>query len=264
MLPQTTSSNKMKVSTIKKILKIVEWIIFLGMLVAAALFVNKSFQNYQSNATGVQVLSQKVDSYVPPTMTICFEPNKKSTILQQYNIKDYSAFSLPEFSKNNTTWPLIYQEMSFKLGRDFNFTIKIDAHGRQEETYTINNSSLSENALRALEFEEIVSLTTGICLSVTIKSKMSNRQQNMIAIQFDESLPFKDVPKMIEVSFTSKQNSYGIISNFWKEGKEYRILIDREKKYYNLISLQLSQYKKLDELGSCSIDEFHWKCLSNR
>ena len=157
----------MKVSTITKILKIVEWIIFLGMLVAAALFVNKSFQNYQSNATGVQVLSQKVDSYVPPTMTICFEPYKKSTILQQYNIKDYSAFSLPEFSKNNTTWPLIYQEMSFKLGRDFNFTIKIDAHGRQEETYTINNSSLSENALRALEFEEIVSITTGICYSVT-------------------------------------------------------------------------------------------------
>ena len=101
----------MKVSNITKILKIVEWIIFLGMLVAAALFVNKSFQNYQSNATGIQVLSKKVDFYVAPTMTVCFQPYKKS---------------MPKNSIKNMTWPEIFQEISYKIGTDFNLTIVID------------------------------------------------------------------------------------------------------------------------------------------
>ena len=129
-----TTSTKMEISTIKKILKTLEWIIFLGMLVAAALFVNKSFENYQSTATGIKVFSKKVDSYKAPTMIICFQPNKKPTLLQEYNIQDYSFFP-PEISKNETTWPLVYQEISFKIGRDFNLTIDLDHHalhnGRQ-------------------------------------------------------------------------------------------------------------------------------------
>ena len=84
-----TTSTKMEISTIKKILKTLEWIIFLGMLVAAALFVNKSFENYQSTATGIKVFSKKVDSYMAPTMIICFQPNKKPTLLREYDIKDY-------------------------------------------------------------------------------------------------------------------------------------------------------------------------------
>ena len=261
-LTSTIQASKMENSSIKKLLKALEWSLFIVMIIAAALFVNKSFQNYQSNATGVQVLSQIVDLYDAPTMTICFEPNKKSTILQQYDIQDYS-WKPPDVSKYNTTWPLVYQELSFRIGRDFNLTIVLDGNGRQE-MLTINNMSLTENALKAMEFEEIITIGSGICSSVTLKSKMSKGQTNQIVIQFNESLPLKDIPKMIEVTFTSKQNSYGIISNFWKEGKECQFLIDREKKGYNMIALQLSQHKKLDASPSCSNDAFYWNCLSKR
>ena len=252
----------MENSCIEKLLKALEWALFIVMIIAAALFVSKSFQNYQSNATGVQVLYQKVDSYVAPTMMICFEPYKKSTILQQYDIKE-SSFAPPKLSMNNTVWPLVYQELSFKIGRDFNLTITLDVYGRQE-MLTVNNMSLQENVSKAMEFEEIITIGAGTCFSVTPKSKMSKRQLNQIYIQFDESLPFKDVPKIIEVIFTSKRNSYGIISTFWKDGKECQFLIDSEKKTLNFVNLQLSEHKKLDGLSSCSNDAFYWHCLSKR
>ena len=247
---------------IEKLLKALEWALFIVMIIAAALFVNKSFQNYQSNATGVQVLYQKVDSYVAPTMMICFDPYKKSTILQQYNIQEYS-FTPPEVSLNNTAWPIVYRELTFKIGRDFNLTITLDVYGRKE-VLTINGMNLTENALKAMEIEEIFTIGPGICYSVTLKSRMSKKQVNRVFIQFDESLPFEDVPKIVEVIFTSKQNSYGIISNFWKEGKECQFLIESEKKGFNIVNLQLSQHKKLDNSPSCSTDAFYWNCLSKR
>ena len=261
-LTSTIQKRNMQRSAIKKLLKALEWLLFIVMIIAAALFVSKSFQNYQSNATGVQVLYQKVDSYVAPTLMICFEPYKKSTILQQYDIQGHS-FAPPEVSLNNTTWPLVYQELSFKIGRDFNLTITLDVYGRKE-VFTINDTSLTENALKAMEFEEIISIGAGICFSVTLNSTISKRQVNQVYIQFDESLPFEDVPKIIEIIFTSKQNSYGIISNFWKEGKECQFLIESEKQAFNIVNLQLSQHKKLDKSPSCSPDAFYWNCLSKR
>ena len=251
----------MEISTIKKIFKTLEWIIFLGMLVAAALFANKSFENYQSTATGVKVLSKKVYWYTAPTMIICFQPNKKPTLLRDYNIQDYSVFPL-EVSKNNRTWPFVYQEISFKIGRDFNLTIYLD--NSRDQVYTMNNMSLSENTSKSIEFEEIISINAGICYRVTPKHKMTKSQLNQIHIQFDESLPFDDIPKMIQVIFTSKQNSYGILGTSWKEGKELRFLIDPRKKEYNTAKLQLSEHKKLDGSNGCNNDDFYWNCISKK
>ena len=93
---------------------------------------------------------------------------------------------------------------------------------------------------------------------------MSKRQTNQIRIQIDESLPFRDMPKMIEVIFTSKQNSYGIMANFWKEGKVCQFLIKPKKNTYNMVTLQLCQHKRLDNPHGCSNNDFYWNCLSKR
>ena len=77
-LTSSIETSKMESDSIKKLLKPFEWSLFVLMIIAAAIFVNNSFQNYQSNATGIQVLSKKVDFYVAPTMTVCFQPYKKS------------------------------------------------------------------------------------------------------------------------------------------------------------------------------------------
>ena len=255
----------MEISTIQKLLTAFERSLFV-MIIAAALFVSQSFENYQSTATGIKVFSKKVDSYRAPTVMICFQPNKKPTLLQGYDIQNYSFFP-PEVSKNNTTWPLVYQEISFKIGRDFNLTIDLDhhaLHNSRDQVYTINNMSLSENTSKSIEFEEIISVNAGICYRVTPKHKMTKSQLNQIHIQFDESLPFDDIPKMIQVIFTSKENSYGILATFWKEGKELRFLIDSEKRAYNMAKLQLSEHKKLDGSNGCNNDDFYWNCISKK
>ena len=49
----------MENTNIEKVLKVFEWFTFLLMIIAAALFVQNSFQNYNSNATGNSSFIQK-------------------------------------------------------------------------------------------------------------------------------------------------------------------------------------------------------------
>ena len=250
-LTSTIKTSKMESGTIKKLLKPFEWSLFVLMIIAAAIFVNNSFQNYQSNATGIQVLSKKVDFYVAPTMTVCFQPYKKS---------------MPKNFIKNMTWPEIFQEISYKIGRDFNLTIVIDPLNLKgkREIIAINDIIVTENVSKSIEFEEIITLNNGKCISLAPKSKMDNSQLIQINIQFEDTLSSEDIPETVEVIFTSRQNSYGILSYFYKEGKEYRSLIDPDKKDYNMFYLQLSEHKKLDISGECSNSDFYWNCLSKK
>ena len=258
----------MESSTIEKIFKALEWIMFLGMLVAAALFVQNSFQNYQSYATGIQVLSKKVEDYVSPTITLCFKPYRKSSILQEYDL-DHSIYPPKLLSKTNETWPDVFQNISYNIGKDFNLTIVFDFYNTIERRnydskITISGNFLTEKASKLIEFEELITVAYGKCFSITVKNKTGKSDTTALQIQFDESMPSKDIPKLIEVIITSKQNSYGVLANLWKEGKEFKISIDPEKKDYSIINLQLSQYKKLEVSSNCSIDDFYWNCLSKR
>ena len=81
-LTSSIKTSKMESDSIKKLLKPFEWSLFVLMIIAAAIFVNNSFQNYQSNATGIQVLSKKVDLYMAPTMTVCFEHHENHLLLK--------------------------------------------------------------------------------------------------------------------------------------------------------------------------------------
>ena len=86
---------------------------------------------------------------------------------------------------------------------------------------------------------------------------MDKGQWNSFQVQFDDSLPLEDIPKMIEVIFTSKHNSYGVITDMWKEGPEYSFLIDLEKRDAMAVKLQLSQHKQLEITSECTNDDFY-------
>ena len=246
----------------KKCLKLLEWFIFLLMIISASLFVYNSFENYQSNATGIQVLSKKVQSYESPTMTICFQPYRKSSILQEYEL-DHSVI---QEVKENISWPVVFEKMSYKIGRDFNLTIALDFLDfySKQEVIEINDLILTEKASKLIEFEEIITLIAGICYSITPKNEIGKRQYNLFQIQFQDSLPSEDIPNKIEVIFTSKYNSYGVITNVWKEGQEYSFLIDPEKKDTNSVNLRLSQHNQLDITSGCTNDDFYYNCISKR
>ena len=258
----------MESTNIEKSLKVLEWFIFLLMIIAAGLFVQNSFQNYNSNAIGIQILSKKVDNYISPTITLCFKPCRKSSIVQKYD-PDHSVYPQKLLLKNSETWPDVFENISYNIGKDFNLTIVLDFYNTIERRnydskITINGNFLTEKASKLIEFEEIITVANGKCFSITVKNKTGKSDTTALQIQFDESMPSKDIPKLIEVIITSKQNSYGVLSNFWKEGKEFKVSIDPEKKDYSIINLQLSQYKKLEVSSNCSIDDFYWNCLSKR
>ena len=253
---------------VEKILKVFEWFTFLLMIIVAALFVQNSFQNYNSNATGIKVLSKKVETYISPTITLCFKPYRKSSILQEYDL-NHSVYPPKLLLKTSETWPDVFQNISYKIGKDFNLTIVFDVDNtivrrNYDSMITIDDNVLTEKASKLIEFEELITVAYGKCFSMTVRNKTGKSETTSLQIQFDESMPSEDIPKLIEVFITSKQNSYGVLSNLWKEGKEFKMSIDPEKKDYSIINLKLSQYKKLEVSSNCSIDDFYWNCLSKR
>ena len=237
----------MENTNIEKIAQALEWFTFLVMIIAAALFVQNSFQNYQSNSTGIKVLSKNVEDYVSPTITLCFKPYRKSSILQEFGLD----------------WPVQFQNMSYKIGKDFKLTFWFDNYGTADEV-TIDDIILTQKASKLIELEEMITTNAGICYSLTPKNKIGKGEANVLQIQFDDSLPFEDVPKKIKVIFTSKQNSYGAINTLWKDGQEYSIFIDPEKKDYNMAALKSSQHERLEISSGCVKDDFYWKCVSKR
>ena len=258
----------MESTNIEKILRVFEWFIFLLIIIAAGLFVQNSFQNYNSNAIGIQILSKKVDNYISPTITLCFKPCRKSSIVQKYD-PDHSVYPQKLLLKNSETWPDVFENISYNIGKDFNLSIVFDldntlATGNKSIDTLVNDNVLTEKASKLIEFEELITVAYGKCFSITVKNKTGKSETTYLQIQFDESMPSEDLPKLIEVYITSKQNSYGVLSNLWKEGKVFKTSIDPAKKDYSIINLQLSQYKKLEVYSNCSIDDFYWNCLSKR
>ena len=158
-----------------------------------------------------------------PTITLCFKPNRKSSILQEFGLD----------------WPILYQNMSYKIGRDFNLTVWFDAQNTsgRRDNIIINDNILTGKASKLIELEEMITALSGICYSLTPKNKIGLGEAIGLRIQFADSLPCEDVPKKIKVIFTSKQNSYGAINTSWKDGQEYSFFIDPDKKDYNVAVL---------------------------
>jgi len=163
----------------------------------------------------------------------------------------------------------VFENVSYNIGKDFNLSIVFDldntlATGNKSIHLLVNDNVLTEKVSKLIEFEELITVAYGKCFSITVKNKTGKSETTYLQIQFDELMPSEDIPKLIEVFITSKQNSYGVLANLWKEGKVFKTSIDPAKKDYSIINLQLSQYKKLEVYSNCSIDDFYWNCLSKR
>ena len=103
-----------------------------------------------------------------------------------------------------------------------------------------------------IEFEEMYTiLSQGLCYRITPKHAVTKVDTAYLNVNFDPKLPTGDIPK-IELIFTSKENSYGIIGSNWMDGKEYSVMIDSKENANYLVSLTLSQHLDLEFLSECS------------
>ena len=96
---------------------------------------------------------------------------------------------------------------------------------------------------------------------ITPKHAVTKVETPYLYVNFDPKLPTGDTPKM-ELIFTSKENSYGIIGSYWMDGKEYSIMIDPKKNANYIVSLTLSQHLDLEFSSECSNRQSYVKCVS--
>ena len=73
----------------KYISKAIYWIFFASLVIVAIFFVHDVWQNYEERATSIQITSKITKDLESPTITLCFNPGFKVSILQDYTSVPY-------------------------------------------------------------------------------------------------------------------------------------------------------------------------------
>ena len=94
----------------------VYWIFFVSLVMVAIFFVHDVWQNYQEGATSIQVTSKITKLLESPTLTLCFNPGFKASVLQKYNINpNYFAGKMHQVNAN-LSWPELMNQLSYNIG----------------------------------------------------------------------------------------------------------------------------------------------------
>ena len=182
-----------EVTTICKILR---YVTLLGLIIGSGLFMKNNWDAYETKSTSIIFSTEIVDSVVNPTITICFKPLAKLTVLEKFNISlEYFGTEDVEIPDNfSLPWNEIYLTSSFRLGTDF----KIEMVLNEDENITIEDVDSDE-----IIIEEIYTLWSGLCLQISPNERL--KFINTLFLEFDETIPISDIPN-IEMYFTSAEN----------------------------------------------------------
>ena len=198
----------------------IEWMIYIGFCILAAYFMKGVLDQYQAKDT---YMGQSLEAITKmPTMTICIE-------------SDYY-------------WP--YSNglvvLSYRSGND-------------------NGNALKENEpfhLGEVDGNETVVLEqfTSDCyiLTSTISLELKRGSSRYIALSFP-GIKTEYLPSLIKVSFTSKENSYGVYNSEWYDGQVFRQNV--KPGHFAKVSLKPVEYGYLDN-GQCSYESFSEQWIS--
>ena len=176
-----------------------------------------------------------------PTMTICFDPNAKPSVLDQYGTNMLEFLSMRAKEPNvSIPYTELYHAVAYKVGIDFNITLKL-----HEEKYhlLIDNEDVPKENSQIIEFEAIYTLWKGLCYRITQKIKVVEDMMYSIVIHFNKAMPDEDLPKHVDVFFTSVNNPYGVISLKWLDGDELGFVLKPREMYYHYTDLEIRRYK---------------------
>ena len=150
----------------KYILNVVYWIIFISLVIVAIFFVHDVWQNYQEGATSIQITSKITKLLESPTITLCFNPGSKISVLQKYNINPNHFAGKMHLDKYKSFLARINESTIINIGIDFNLTL-IYQYGKMKGTYNIFDKNLKKSYSDKIEFEEIYTIISqGLCFEL--------------------------------------------------------------------------------------------------
>ena len=241
----------------KFISKLLEWIVFIALLFTTGFFVKDVWKDFRSHDTSIKVSTEVSENYSNPTVTFCFVPSVKESVINAKagSLKNYFRNFRHNESKIAYPWPETYFEASFEIGRDFD--VWTDISGLNYA----NQDNHDENE-KKVTIEKVETIWAGRCYQISTHVKTQKLYKNMVVINFKESVIHTDIPR-IKYYFTSESNALGVVYSEWVDGDVWSIEMRPNKKLWTIISLYQKKMTKLQTTSNCG-NASSMKCVTYR
>ena len=248
-------------------IEVLSWLVLIALWVDLGYFVKDIWKDFQAGKTNDRVYSTSINYFSHPTISICFEPRIKETLLKKRYNKTLDDLRIGN-SMTDLTVPVqtLLNEVSYKPGRDFSLYLMLSGHESNHNFIHqfINNTTHVEKFKHVFQIEELPSTYYGTCTVIRISKKVkgSIKLVNIIKIIFkteDEN----ELP-LANVFFTSEENFHGAALSQWTEGEVYALAIDPRQKLDYAVNLKRQISKRLMDTSFCHPDRSYYKCLAER
>ena len=143
--------NRRKGPFYRKFIILLEWTVFIGLILISGLYVEDVWRHYASNGTSIKVSRRKLEKLDHPNVTLCFKPFAKPSKMKGLNITigDF-AYGMDIDVKKAKSWLDFYHEASYNIGADFLITLDLE-----EYSLEINRSGTYNFGAFNLESEKV-------------------------------------------------------------------------------------------------------------
>ena len=176
-------------TSLTKYFKITEWILYLGLCILSAYFMEGVLDKYFSEKTSFTQSEEPIED--APVITICFTESE-----YEYG----SDFIL---------------EYGFHIGEVFHSIIL-----KAGESLTLLEKDVY--------LEKLTTLNFGNCYKISSKSPPITKIFAQISLHFNEAVMSTDLQFKLKVFITSEKNSYGVAANAWLNGRIVKMDIEKE------------------------------------
>ena len=232
--------------------KVFEWIIIFGLLIGVFYFVQDVFDQYQSKKKGVKSSVDEQENITPPTISICFNPPAKMSVLAKYNVSMTEFLGFDKKASSD-----MYEEGIYKIGRDYNLTLNLSKK-KHDETYT--KPTTDDN----FQVTEVDTFQYGRCLKITSVPEVTFEVLEILGmvVKLNRNIRVDDRP-FIQFHITSETNSYGMLLGYWFDGKDFMMEANsNDNSVFYEIGLETKKLKKLKY--QCSQEGNSIQCASKR
>ena len=210
--------------------KIVEWFLYLSLCGISFIFTRTVFEQFQSKATG---FLQKGEPILEnPTITFCFEENN----------------------------------LNLEFGKNFNITLgnKVGtrANGLNQKSVplSVGDTFYRNDTSKVVRVEKILNEEDFTCYKITPDFLILGQWVYHI-IKFDPTLDQNKLPT-VHAHVTSENNSYGMVKEFWLDGKQLSYILRPGFKSKQKIVVSPEKIIRLEVHSKCRKEPFY-ECYGN-